>query len=230
MADELSKLPDGCVVAFVHAKRQSDRLPGKNLRILGDKPLFCHAIATALRADRFHAVVIDSEDDAILQFGKDHGAIPLQRPSSLATNDTTGDDLAVWQCNNVPQASCVVQVVPTSPFIKPASVWGAVEKLQSSVEIRSVAGCREQALYTWREGFLPDYRRSGRLPNSNELDLTLYETTGLYVMNPRTVLHSGRRVDLNWPAPYLLSPVESIDINNEADWELAELVWRGLHA
>lgn len=227
MADKLSKLPDGCVVAFIHAKRQSDRLPGKNLRILGDKPLFCHALDTALSVSLFDAVVIDSEDNEILRIGEEHGAISLKRSPSMAKNHVTGDNLAIWQCDNVLQASCVVQVVPTSPFIRARSIRGAIVKFESS--LASIVGCREQSLYTWADG-RPNYRRNDRLPNSNELDLTLHETTGLYVMEPTSVLHWGLRVDPDHCIPYLLSPVESIDINTEDDWELAELVWRGLHA
>ncbi|KKL12861.1 hypothetical protein LCGC14_2531500, partial [marine sediment metagenome] len=132
-------------------------------------------------------------------------------------------------CNNVPQASCVVQVVPTSPFIRSESISEAIKKFQSSDEIRSVVGCRGQSLYTWTDG-RPAYRRNAALPNSDELDLTLHETTGLYVMDPGSVTRSGLRVDPDYCVPHLLSPVESIDINNQADWDLAQLVWRGLHA
>lgn len=70
------------VVAFVHAKGRSERVPSKNLRVLGDRPLFCHAIANALAAERVEHVVIDSDSDEILDIGKSYGATPLKRPPS----------------------------------------------------------------------------------------------------------------------------------------------------
>ncbi|KKN79768.1 hypothetical protein LCGC14_0336230 [marine sediment metagenome] len=227
MADE--QFCNGRVVAVVHAKRHSRRLPGKNLRILGDKPMFCHALDTAMSVGVFDIVVIDSEDDEILRIGEERGATPMKRPGPFANDTTSGDYLAWRQCNKFWRASCVVQIVPTSPFINPESVSGAIKKFQSSDDIKSVVGCREQSLYTWTDG-RPDYRRHGYLPNSDQLDITLHETTGLYLMDPAMVMEQMGRVASGHCVPYLLSPVESIDINNEADWELAQLVWRGLHA
>ena len=78
------------VIAFVHAKAQSTRLPGKNLRVLGDRPLFCHALDSALQSKRVSAVVIDSDSEEILSIGRRRGAIPLRRPAELATNSATG--------------------------------------------------------------------------------------------------------------------------------------------
>src|SRR5215470_13564834 len=101
------------VVAFVHAKGTSDRVAGKNLRLLGDRPLFCHAIANARAARRVDLVVIDSEDDEILDLGAAAGAEPLRRPVELANNRTTGDALAFWQASSYARSTYVIQVIPT---------------------------------------------------------------------------------------------------------------------
>src|SRR5438094_7225300 len=98
------------VVAFVHAKGKSERVPSKNLRLLGDRPLFCHALANARAARLVDRVVIDSDSDEILSIGAAHGAEALKRPASLATNRTTGDDLALWQARSAPGAEIVLQV------------------------------------------------------------------------------------------------------------------------
>ena len=78
------------VVAFVHAKGQSTRVPGKNMRTLGDAPMFCHAIRNALACKLIDLVVIDSENDEILETGARYGATPLKRPAELASNAATG--------------------------------------------------------------------------------------------------------------------------------------------
>ena len=62
----------GNIIAFVHAKGTSTRVPSKNLRILGDKPLFCHAIQNALNAKMVDTVVIDSDSEEILKIGKEY--------------------------------------------------------------------------------------------------------------------------------------------------------------
>lgn len=215
------------VIAFIHAKGTSVRVPGKNIRELGDMPLFCHALFNAQKCTWVDRVVIDSDDEHILNVGAELGATPLDRPRFLATNDATGDHLAYWQATNYPDSEVVVQVVPTSPFIKPESIGNAIRMLMDNA-VNSVVGCRSEALYKWWNG-QPDYIERGRIPNSFELEPTVYETTGLYVNRTKFVLAEHKRVDENNCMPYLLSKIEAIDINTEEDFEFAEIVWRGIH-
>jgi len=220
--------PDWRIVAFVHAKGHSERLPHKNLRILGGVPLVCHAIRNALQARRIDAVVIDSEDHEILAVGEAAGAIPLARPLHLADNNTTGDDLAYWQAQQLPQAHTIIQAVPTSPFISPQSYDSAIELLRRN-KLDAVVGTRTESLYTWRYG-RPDYLVGERTPNSQDLRPTTYETTGLYVMRRAFVLTTRRRINPNNCAAYALSRIEAIDINTLRDLDFAQLVWRGLQS
>ena len=217
-------------VAFVHAKGSSERVPGKNLRRLGDRPLFCHAIAIARAAALVDEVVIDSDADEILRLGAEHGATPLRRPASLATNATTGDELAAWQAHSRPHAEFVVQVIPTAPFLQPRSVDLALEMLENDAAANSVAGVTSDALYLWEDGkpayFLPD----GRIPNSSTMRPHVWETTGLYANRAAFVREHRRRMDVSAVRPLLLGRIEAIDVNTPEDFEFAELVWRGLHA
>ena len=216
------------VVAFVHAKGASERVPGKNLRTLGDRPLFCHAIAIARAASRVDEVVIDSESDAILRLGAEHGAVPLRRPPELAEPAATGDDLAVWQAGSRPRSEIVVQVVPTAPFLAPASVDRAIELLDDPC-VHSVAGVACEPLYLWRDGRPAYFDATGRIPNGQQLAPTTWETTGLYANRTRVVLASRRRLDPERCRGLLLSKLESLDVNTPDDFALAEIVWRGLH-
>ncbi len=224
--------PNLKVVAFVHAKGTSERLPGKNLRVLGDRPLICHAIANALAADLVDAVVIDSEDDEILRVGEEAGAVPLKRPAELATNETTGDDLAGWQAGNVPLAEIILQVVPTSPFVCGPAIDTAV-RLMGDSNADSVTAVRTERLYIWSNCSpgLHRFFRGGRIPNSQDLLPTSYETTGLYVVRREYAAQYRRRVNPN-PGRYVamrVSQREAIDINTEEDFEFAEIAWKGMH-
>lgn len=221
----MDRITPNSTVAFVHAKGTSERLPGKNLRLLGDVPLVVHAIRNALAAKEVDHVVIDSDSDEILAVGEEAGAIPLKRPAELASNATTGDDLACWQARNVKESNVIVQVVPTSPFVLPMSIDVAVRTMAHHA-YDGVVGVRSEALYCWGETG-PEYRHNGRLPNSNELDPVVYETTGLYVFRPSIVLFRGCRVP-DACAHLVLSRIEAIDINTEEDFLFAEIVWKGM--
>lgn len=217
------------VVAFVHAKGTSDRVPSKNLRILGDRPLFCHAIDVALRAKKVDRVVIDSDSDEILRLGEAAGATPLRRPAALATNLTSGDELAYWQASNYRDSAIVLQVIPTAPFLLPESVDAAVTMLEGG-DCDSVVGVFEDVFYTWKDGRPTYYTPEGRLPNSTELGKTTFETTGLYGNLTACVLHTKRRMNPERAKPLCLSKIEAVDINTLEDFAFAETLWRGLKA
>lgn len=215
------------VVAFVHAKGNSTRVPSKNLRVLGDKPLFGHAIENALNSDLVDLVVIDSDSDEILELGEDMGAVALKRSSELATNATTGDDLMYWQASNYAESDIVLQVIPTSPFIAPRSIDNSIQLLQTNEDINSVFGVHNESLYQWVDG-RPLYYRNGKILNSFDMDPIVYETTGLYVNRTQYVLDYKRRLDVDKYMMYELSKLESIDINTEEDFEFAKIIMRGL--
>ncbi|MFO7178454.1 MAG: acylneuraminate cytidylyltransferase family protein [Pseudomonadota bacterium] len=214
------------VVAFVHAKGTSERVPNKNLRLLGDRPLFCHAIRNALAARRVDRVVIDSDSPEILSIGEAHGAVPLRRPAELATNRASGDALAYHQASSHPDSTIVLQVIPTAPFLEPASIDRAIEMLEAE-GVNSVVGAFSDVLYTWRDGRPTYYRPDGTLPNSTELEPIVYETTGLYVNRTASVLRTRRRLDPESARLLLLSRIEAIDINTPEDFAFAEIVYRG---
>ncbi len=215
------------VVAFVHAKGTSDRLPGKNLKILGDRPLICHAIANALAARLVDAVVIDSEDDEILRVGREAGAIPLKRRAGLATNETTGDDLARWQAGSVPEARGILQVVPTSPFIGPVTLDHVILRLSQSPRFDTITGVYSDRVYRWVND-IPAY--GDPLPNSKDIPPITFETTGLYVMRRAYVMEHGRRVSHleETRGRWNLTQIEAIDINTQEDFDFAEIVWKGM--
>ena len=217
------------IIAFVHAKGSSTRVPSKNMKILGDKPLFCHAILNAKNSEHVSKVVIDSDNDEILRIGEEYGAIPLKRPAKLATNMATGDDLAYWQASNYKDSLIVLQVIPTAPFLQSRSIDNAIQLLLDNPGIDSVAGVYEDALYCWENGAPAYYKADGTIPNSFDMKKIVFETTGLYVNYTKYVLRDKRRLNPRNCKPYILSKIESVDINTMEDFEFAEFLWKGMH-
>lgn len=215
------------VVAFVHAKGASVRVNNKNLRPLGDRSLFCHAVAIARACPDVDAVVIDSDSDEILKVGVEHGAVALKRPADLASNMATGDDLAYWQACNAPGSEIVMQVIPTAPFLLPETLSRAIAMVREP-GVDSVCAVCEEALYQWTpEGKPAYYRPDGTIPNSSDMDPVIFETTGLYVNRTAAVLSTRKRLNPDACRPIVVSKLEAIDINTPEDFEFAEIVWHG---
>lgn len=222
-------MTDKNIIAFVHAKSTSQRVKNKNMRMLGNKHLFCHAISNAKDCKLINKVVIDSDAEEILQIGRTFGAEMLKRPSRLATNEATGDDLMYWQAQNYPTSDIVLQVIPTSPFIQSSTIEQAITVILEK-NCDSVVGVYSEAFYEWYDGKPSYLRNDGTIPNSFELKKTIYETTGLYINQTQFVLAQRKRINHDNCYLLQLSKLESLDINTEEDFEFAEIVWKGLHS
>ena len=76
-------------VAFIFARGGSKGLPGKNIRLLGGKPLIAWSIEHALSVDRIDRVIVSTDSDEIAEISRRHGAeVPFIRPAELARDES----------------------------------------------------------------------------------------------------------------------------------------------
>jgi CMP-N,N'-diacetyllegionaminic acid synthase len=78
------------IVGAICARGGSKGIPRKNLRPLAGKPLIAHAIQCARACSLLRRVVVSTDDPAIADIAKEHGAeVPFIRPADLAQDDTS---------------------------------------------------------------------------------------------------------------------------------------------
>jgi CMP-N-acetylneuraminic acid synthetase len=76
-------------VAFIFARGGSKGLPGKNIRILGGKPLIAWSIEHALTVNQIERVIVSTDSEEIAAVARDYGAeVPFIRPEELARDDS----------------------------------------------------------------------------------------------------------------------------------------------
>lgn len=71
-------------IAIIPARGGSKRLPGKNIRMLGDKPLIAHSILYALDHTFIDQVYVSTDDEEIKKIAFKYGAKVIDRPSELS--------------------------------------------------------------------------------------------------------------------------------------------------
>ena len=76
------------ILALIPARGGSKRLPGKNIKMLGDKPLIAWTIEAALQSN-VHEVVVSSDSEDIAAVASAHHAkVPFIRPLEYAQDDS----------------------------------------------------------------------------------------------------------------------------------------------
>ncbi len=212
------------VAGFLPAKGSSDRIQNKNTMLLDGEPLFLRSLKKLTSCPSIDEVFLDTESSEIISLACEVKCKILKRDPALASNKTDGNLLFYNEIQHTDADICI-QLLGTSPFIKPETIEHAIGILKANQGYDSVVAIRKEKQYRWKDS-KPIYDID-HIPNSIDLEDTLIETMGLYVMRRDAVLNLKRRIG---DKTYLLEvdPLESIDVNWPQDFELANLIAIGL--
>lgn len=225
------------VVALVTARGGSKGLPGKNLRLLGGRPLIAWSIEAARASRSVGRVIVSTDDPAIASAARAAGAeAPFLRPADISGDDSphilASEHAARWleeQEGFRPEFFLLLQ--PTSPFRTGADIDAAVglAREKNAVAVVSVCEAKPHPGKTFglaADGTLtpfladgPAYRRRQDLPAA------LAENGAIY-LNRREALLRDRNFIPPGAVPYLMPAERSLDIDSAWDFELAELMVR----
>lgn len=216
------------IVAFVPAKGTSSRVPGKNVKILGNKPLFLHILDTLLSCYTIDEVYLDTESEEVFKLAEGRKHKRMKRDPSLANNKTDGNQLLLNEASNV-EADIYVQALPTAPFLSQNTIDEAVFSLLTSGSNDSLFAVTKDRLYLWKKDGTPLNYDSLHIPNSIDLEETIIETMGLYVIKRKTLLERKSRIG-ETPILFEIPAIETTDIDLPEDFRFAEAIFIGMEA
>lgn len=228
------------ILGVITARGGSKGLPGKNVKMLGDKPLIAYTIEVAKKSKLITDLIVSTDDKKIAEVCRECGAeVPFIRPAELAT-DTAGH-LEVMQHairfmedkNGIVYDYAVI-FQPTSPFRIVDDIDGTIEKIikhnaesafsmyeiepsQHPIKIKKLEGdtvlpyCLEEKIGTRRQDFPPAYKRS----------------SAVYVIK-RDLLMKESRLFGDFIVGHIVPKDRSIDIDTPYDWFLAEYMLEDL--
>ena len=225
-------------IALIIARGGSQRVPGKNIRILGGKPLIAWSIECARDSQYIDRVIVSTDSDEIAEVSREFGAeVPFRRPAELATwdakeVDAIGHALNWLSDNESYHPELLALLRPTSPFRKTSTLDKAIQALmndESAHSTRSIIKCHEHPYKMWvnkgkrMEPFIPTEKKGGQTHN-----LSYQLLPPVWIQNASfDVLRTSNISELNSTTGTEIIPIEmdeyeSIDINNEIDFLTAE--------
>lgn len=222
------------ILAVITARGGSKGLPGKNIKLLGGKPLLAYSILSAQESSLITDLILSTDDEAIAAVGKEWGVeVPFMRPPELA-NDTAGHlevmqhAVAFMEEQRGIRYDFVVILQPTSPFRLVEDIDLTVQKLidtgadsaVSMVELESSAHpikakkmegdrvlsyCIEESPGTRRQDFPVAYKRS----------------SAVYAMRRDLLMEKGELYG-EVIVGHVVPQNRSIDIDDPLDWVKTE--------
>lgn len=213
------------VVAFVPAKGQSDRIANKNTVILDGEHLFKRKLRQLLECELIDDVYLDTESRDLIELVSDLDVKILERDPELASNATDGHALFANECKQV-DADVYIQSLCTSPFITEDTLSRALKQLLEDNNADSLVAVQKRKQYCWVDG-RPAYG-DGKIPNSVDLDETIIESMGLYMVKQTSGAPEKRFGKT--PILFELTEEEAVDLNWPDDLALAERICAGYRA
>jgi len=116
-------------LAIIVARGGSKGLPGKNVALLGGKPMLAWSIAAAQKSKYLDRVILSSDDVEIIDVAKKFCCeIPFYRPAELAEDDTPASAVIIHALNNINEEfDYFILLQATSPLRSAEDIDGCIE-------------------------------------------------------------------------------------------------------
>lgn len=217
-------------IAVIPARGGSKRIPRKNIKEFGGKPMIAYAITAAKNSGLFDHVLVSTDDAEIAKIAQEWGAeTPFVRPAELA-NDYTATVPVVAHAIQACEAlgwdfSNVCCIYPGVPFIQVEDLQGAFKHLEAGsadycFPVTEFPSAIQRALKQGSHGVMQPFFPEFQLTRTQDLEPAFYDAGQFYwgqkkawLSNPR--IHSSS-------AGYVIPSWRVVDIDTPADWDRAE--------
>lgn len=229
------------VVAIVHARGGSKRIPLKNLELVGGKPLIAWCIE-ACRGSLVDRVIVSTDHDGIADVARAAGAdVPFRRPADLsedvASELVTQHGIAFHEDQAGRRVDVAVTIQPTTPFFRREDLDGCISLLEGPKLDSSFTVCPIQQRPEWMyrrapDGVLTSYIGAlirGDAGVSQSLE-PLYRPNGAVYATRRSTLFDDNLILGKQPGGWVMSLLRSIDIDEPVDLLVANAVAEKLAA
>lgn len=210
--------------ALIPLKGHSARVPGKNLRDFGGRPLF-HAVVDALqRARSIGTIYIDTDSDEIAERARDLSDVEVVRRKAHLLGDEVSVNLIIADFFADHDDEHLVQTHATNPLLRPDTIDRAVDSyLSDSASSSLFTVTRYQARFYFADLRPINHDPSELLP-TQQLEPLLMENSNLYVFSRAGFREHERRIT-DRPIMFDMDPMEAIDIDEERDLVLARALF-----
>jgi pseudaminic acid cytidylyltransferase len=224
-------------LCVIPARGGSKRIPRKNIKEFCGKPMIAWPIEAAINSGCFERVVVSTDDVEIAEISETYGAdVPFMRPTELADDYTVTRAVVnhaireVGRISSTPDQVCVIY--PTAPFIQIQDIQQGLKLLTESdadfaFSVTSYVYPIQRALKIVNTGGVEMFYPGHRLTRSQDLE-PAYHDAGQFYWGKAEAFLQCRNTFSSASAPVILPNWRVVDIDNQEDWDRAELLGRAI--
>lgn len=215
------------LIALVPMRHNSQRVPGKNYRVIAGKPLYQHIIETLLTVPEINDIVVDTDSDPIMNGLREN--FPqvkiIDRPEHLRADDIPMNEILICDTEQYP-ADFYLQTHSTNPLLKSETISRAIRAFNENYP-------KLDSLFSvtrWQTRF---YDQQGKAVNHNPRELIqtqdlppMYEENScVYIFTRENLITKRHRIS-DRPLMFEIPRLEAVDIDEESDFQIADILMR----
>ena len=224
-------------LVVIPARGGSKGVPGKNIKILKNKPLIQYTIDAAKGVFKEDEIIVSTDSDEIKDVVTKCGTnVPFLRPKELATDESGTHDVLLHVINYMESkeifSDVLVLLQPTSPFRTSQHIKEALKIYNEDLDmIVSVKETSSSPYYVLKEenklGFLENSKKGNFLTRQD--CPKVWELNGaIYVINIKSLKKSPLN-KFTKVKKYIMDEISSHDIDTMLDWSVAESIIKNKH-
>ena len=223
-------------IAVIPARGGSKRIPYKNIRDFFGKPIIALSIIAAKESGVFDDIIVSTDSKDIADIANKYGATtPFIRPDFISDDFTGTNDVikhaANWYISNVGNIDYICGIYPTAPFLTPDILINGLNRLRSSNAAFVFSAVEysypiQRAFLISKDDRFCTISKENMLKRSQDLEKSYHDAGQFYwglvdsFIND-VPLFSSKSV------PMVLPAYKAHDIDDEEDWNYAEILYAG---
>lgn len=214
------------IVALLPMKAQSIRVPNKNFKELSNKPLFEWILESLINIDQISNIVINTDAIDILKgfdLINNEKIIIKERKLELCGDLVSMNKIIENDLDDF-SADIYLMTHTTNPFLSSNTIRESIKvfnKLISEEKYDSLFSVNKVQTRFYSKDSSPINHDPDKLVRTQDLEPWYEENSCLYLFSKDSFMNTNARIGKN-PFMYETPKLESIDIDNSEDWELAE--------
>ncbi len=212
----------GKLTAVIPVRAGSQRVKNKNTKPFADSNLLKIKLETLKKISMIDNIVVNSDSDEMLDIALSYGVSTHKREEYYASSECDNSEFFKHIAETTDTDYIMCSHV-TSPLISAETYFSCVDKFMNS-NIENLVTVCDVKHHMWLDGKPLNYNPS-ESPNSQDLPDIVGLTYGISILGKDDMIKHKNVVTDN-PYFYRLDEIESIDIDTEYDFMVAEYVYK----
>jgi CMP-N-acetylneuraminic acid synthetase len=220
MSDTMKK-----IAALVPMRHHSQRVPGKNYRMLAGKPLYQHIIETLLAVPEISEILVDTDSPQVkegLRKGFPRVKV-IDRPKHLRADDISMNEILLYDTSQV-DADYYLQTHSTNPLLQPETISRAIKTFLADFPAHDslFTVTRLQTRLYDNDGQAINHD-PGVLIQTQDLPPVFEENSCLYIFTRKNLVRRKNRLG-DKPLMFEVDAAEAWDIDEELDFTIVDIL------